>query len=73
MSCILETERLLLRPPERRDIPALVPLANNYDVAKNLSKLPHPHTEKHGEEFVGDGIAFVMIEKHPIAAQLDRQ
>ena len=52
MTCILETERLLLRPPERRDIPALVPLANNYDVAKNLSKLPYPYTAQHGEEFV---------------------
>ena len=52
MSCILETERLLLRPPERRDIPTLVPLANNYDVAKNLSKLPFPYTAEHGAEFV---------------------
>ena len=50
--CILESERLLLRPPERRDIPALVPLANDYDVAKNLSTLPHPYTVTHGEEFV---------------------
>jgi len=50
--CILETERLLLRPPGRRDIPALVPLANDYDVAKNLSTLPHPYTANHGEEFV---------------------
>ena len=52
MTCTLETERLLLRPPQRRDIPALVPLANNYAVAKNLSKLPHPYTEEHGEDFV---------------------
>jgi ribosomal-protein-alanine N-acetyltransferase len=49
---ILETERLLLRQPERRDIPALVPLANDYDVARNLSTLPHPYTVAHGEEFV---------------------
>ena len=26
--CSLESERLLLRPPGRRDIPAIVPLAN---------------------------------------------
>ncbi len=48
----LETDRLLLRRPERRDIPALVPLANNYDVAKNLSKLPHPYTAQDAEDFV---------------------
>lgn len=52
MTRILETERLLLRPPERRDIPALVPLANDYEVAKNLSTLPHPYSDKHGEEFI---------------------
>ncbi|MEI9997047.1 MAG: GNAT family N-acetyltransferase [Rhizomicrobium sp.] len=50
--CLLETDRLLLRRPERRDIPALVPLANNYEVAKNLSKLPHPYTAQDGEDFV---------------------
>ena len=52
MSAILESERLLLRPPGRRDVPAIVPLANDYDVAKNLSKLPHPYTAQDGEDFV---------------------
>ncbi len=52
MSFILESERLLLRPPGRRDVPAIVPLANDYDVAKNLSKLPHPYTAQDGEDFV---------------------
>jgi len=50
--CILESERLLLRPPGRRDIPAIVPLANDFDVAKNLSRLPHPYTAQDGENFV---------------------
>lgn len=50
--CILESERLLLRRPERRDIPAIVPLANDYDVAMNLSKMPHPYTAADGEAFV---------------------
>jgi len=52
MSSGLETERLLLRPPGRRDIPAIVPLANDYDVAKNLSRMPHPYAEQDGENFV---------------------
>ncbi len=52
MSCRLESERLLLRPPGRHDIPAIVPLANDYDVAKNLSTLPHPYTAQDGETFV---------------------
>jgi RimJ/RimL family protein N-acetyltransferase len=29
-----------------------VPLANDYDVAKNLSMLPHPYTAQDGEAFV---------------------
>ena len=52
MSSSLETERLLLRPPGRRDIPAIVPLANDYDVAKNLSRLPHPYTNEDAQAFV---------------------
>ena len=42
--CELETERLLLRPPIEADADALTQLANDYDVAKNLSRLPHPYT-----------------------------
>ena len=32
----LETERLILRPPEAADIPALVPLIGDFEVARNL-------------------------------------
>lgn len=53
MSCkILETERLLLRPPGRHDIPALVLLIGDYDVAKNLSTVPHPYAEQHAIEWL---------------------
>ena len=48
----LESERLLLRRPERRDIPAIVPLANDFDVAKNLSRFPHPYTMADAENFL---------------------
>ncbi|MEJ0042894.1 MAG: GNAT family N-acetyltransferase [Rhizomicrobium sp.] len=49
---LLESERLLLRRPERRDIPAIVPLANDFDVAKNLATMPHPYTAADGEAFL---------------------
>ncbi|MDE3115138.1 MAG: GNAT family N-acetyltransferase [Pseudomonadota bacterium] len=53
MSCRrLETERLLLRPPEDADIAAMTALANDYGVAKNLSRLPHPYTEDDAQSFV---------------------
>ena len=76
MSSPLETERLLLRPPGRRDIPAIVPLANDFDVAMNLSKLPHPYTSEDGENFVaaarekraeGTDFAFAIVRKSDAA------
>jgi RimJ/RimL family protein N-acetyltransferase len=48
----LDTERLLLRPPGRRDLPAIVPLANDYDVAKNLASMPHPFDNAACEQFL---------------------
>jgi RimJ/RimL family protein N-acetyltransferase len=53
MSCSkLETERLILRPPEPADVPALVPLIDDFDVAKNLSRVPHPYRESDAREFM---------------------
>ena len=45
MSLRLQTTRLLLRPPERNDIPTLVPLIGDWEVAKNLSRVPFPYAE----------------------------
>ncbi len=74
MSCTrLETERLLLRPPSLADVASVVAIANDYDVAKNLSKLPHPYTQKDAEDFVarasenralGSDFAFAITRKH---------
>jgi ribosomal-protein-alanine N-acetyltransferase len=50
--CILETERLLLRPPEPRDVPAIVTWIGDWDVAKNLASCPHPYREEHAQEFL---------------------
>jgi RimJ/RimL family protein N-acetyltransferase len=43
---------LLLRPPEPRDIPAIVTWIGDWDVAKNLSKCPHPYGEEDAREFL---------------------
>ena len=48
----LETERLILRPPEAADIPALVPLIGDFEVARNLSRVPYPYPESAAREFV---------------------
>ena len=57
MSVILETGRLLLRPPRAADISHFVPLLKDFDVAKNLSKVPHPYTED-------DACAFLVSAAH---------
>jgi len=38
------TQRLVLRAPMLSDLPAFVAILNDYDVAKNLQKVPHPFT-----------------------------
>jgi RimJ/RimL family protein N-acetyltransferase len=50
----IETRRLVLRAPIRGDVPALVQLANNPNVAGMLRRMPSPYTR-------ADGIAFVEL------------
>jgi RimJ/RimL family protein N-acetyltransferase len=38
------TQRLILRAPMLSDVAAFVAILNDYDVAKNLQKVPHPYT-----------------------------
>src|SRR5262245_36865598 len=52
MSVLLETERLLLRPPRAGDITQFLPLINDFDVSKNLSPVPHPYTEDDACAFI---------------------
>lgn len=49
----LETDRLILRPPEERDVPTIVALIGDYDVAKNLSSVPHPYSEADARFWLG--------------------
>ena len=73
MSCTrLETERLLLRPQEAGDIASLVPLLNDFDVAKNLANVPHPYTAEDARAFIargtehrakGQGYPFALVAK----------
>jgi RimJ/RimL family protein N-acetyltransferase len=65
----IETRRLVLRAPIRGDVPALVMLGNNPNVAKMLRRLPSPYTR-------ADAIAFVEIfaqraDERPYAITLD--
>jgi len=64
--CILESERLILRPPRPSDIPAMTVWLGDYDVAKMTSRVPHPYSEADAEDFIaGLGAA----DRHAFAIQ----
>src|ERR1700677_3811193 len=51
-SVILDTARLRLRAHREDDLAALVTLAGVWEVARWLSKLPHPYTDDHGRGWI---------------------
>lgn len=54
---ILETERLLLRPPQSRDAAAIADALSAFAVAKNLAAVPHPFTLLDAEAYVAERVA----------------
>jgi RimJ/RimL family protein N-acetyltransferase len=65
----IQTRRLVLRAPIRGDVPELVKLADNRNIADKLASLPSPYTR-------ADGIGFVEItsqrpDERPYAITLD--
>ena len=51
-SCVLETERLMLRRPTLADVRAIARLANDRRIAENTRRLPHPYSQDHAVAFV---------------------
>ena len=51
-SCVLETERLMLRRPTLADVKAIARLANDRRIAENSRRLPHPYSQDHAVAFV---------------------
>jgi RimJ/RimL family protein N-acetyltransferase len=49
---ILESERLILRPPRPADIPAMTVWLGDFSVSRNLARVPYPYTEADAEDFV---------------------
>jgi RimJ/RimL family protein N-acetyltransferase len=66
---VLRTDRLLLRPFARADIPALVPLIGAREVAATTLRIPHPYSARDAETFfarleTGDEVRWA-ITLHP--------
>jgi RimJ/RimL family protein N-acetyltransferase len=49
---VIETSRLRLRSLRDDDLPDLVSLINNWEVARWVSTVPHPYSEADGREWV---------------------
>ena len=76
MSFLLETERLLLRPPGAGDVRHFVPLLGDFEVAKNLSRVPYPYTEDDGLSWVvntaderlrGEDYTYAILRREDLA------
>jgi RimJ/RimL family protein N-acetyltransferase len=52
MNRMIETQRLLLRPLRPDDGPAIATKINNYDISKNLARVPFPYHLEDAEEFL---------------------
>ncbi|MCB9461544.1 MAG: GNAT family N-acetyltransferase [Anaerolineaceae bacterium] len=51
-STVLETDRLLLRPPTIGDALRITSLAGDWDVAKTTLNMPHPYEVSMAEDFI---------------------
>ncbi|MGH1352684.1 MAG: GNAT family N-acetyltransferase [Methyloligellaceae bacterium] len=48
----IRTERLLLRPHNMADAPAIAELCGNYNVSKWTTNIPHPYSLQDAEDFI---------------------
>ncbi len=72
MTTVLETERLLLRPPAARDGATITVFLADYDIAKNTGRVPYPYRRADADAFIADcakkrkketGYSFVIARK----------
>ena len=67
--CTLESERLILRAPRPTDIAGIVVWLGDFNVARNMSRVPHPYHEEDAEMFVAgmgphrEGKHFSVVRK----------
>ena len=59
----LMTNRLKLSTFKETDVASIMPLANNYEVAKNLGRMPYPYTTQDAKFFLDEIVATEMTWK----------
>ena len=66
----LQTERLVLRLPQLRDVPTIAKLANDRALAENTARMPYPYSREDAEEWVAnasisvDGATFGLYNRN---------
>jgi RimJ/RimL family protein N-acetyltransferase len=70
MSTILETQRLVLRPPTPADADAIARYLNNFAVAGNLSRVPYPYARRDAEGWLAHRRAAPPPEETDFAIEL---
>jgi RimJ/RimL family protein N-acetyltransferase len=51
---LVESERLILRPPRHADIQAMAVWLGDFQVSRNLARVPYPYGEADAEDFVAE-------------------
>jgi ribosomal-protein-alanine N-acetyltransferase len=62
--CVLESERLILRPPRPSDIQSMAVWLSDFDVARMTARVPHPYGESDAEAFVAAGAPNRFVIQH---------
>ena len=62
--CILESERLFLRPPRPSDIQSMTVWLSDFAVARMTARVPHPYGESNAEAFVAAGSRHRFVIEH---------
>lgn len=66
----LFTERLILRPPEVTDIPAIVKYANNKTIADFTLNIPYPYSQEDAVHFLSNVLQHIKTGKQSTFAIL---
>jgi [ribosomal protein S5]-alanine N-acetyltransferase len=58
---IFHTQRLILRTPAEQDIPALIEIVGDWEVASRLARIPHPYTVEHARYFLEEVVPHELV------------
>ena len=58
---VLHTARFVLRMPIEQDIPAIVAIAGDWEVASRLARMPHPYSEENARFFLAEIVPAELV------------